>query len=208
MFMYMNKARLAVLLLLTLVGTVRATPLSRDLPAEPTAMRSYVWYDGDNPRRAWLDPEVVAVFDDPDQATARAVRSIAPDAALLPSSKPGLRLWRIPANSDSIVRSLHSLEPEAQVSQVLRDAPSTAAPMRALPGQIIVYLDPDWTEAEAHAWLQSQNLDAIQQLDFGRNVFLLRSEPGLASLELANGLRAQPGVAAAMPDWWQELEAR
>src|SRR5690606_14606405 len=99
-------------------------------------------------------------------------------------------------------------EPEAQVSPVLRDAPSTAAPMRALPGQIIVYLDPGWSEPEARAWLQDHGLDAIQQLDFDPNVFLLRSGPGLAAPQLGNRLREQPGVVAAMPDWWQELETR
>ncbi|HEX5514281.1 MAG TPA: hypothetical protein VFY81_07780 [Gammaproteobacteria bacterium] len=207
--MHLNRTGLlTALMLLGLIGAACATPLSRNLPAESAAMPSYVWYDGDNPRRAWLDPEVIAVFDDSDQAAARAVRSLAPNAILLPSSTPGLRLWRIPADGDSTIRSLRSLEPEAQASPVLRDAPSKAAPMRALPGQIIVYLNPDWSEPEARAWLQAHGLDAIQQLNFGHNVFLLRSEPGLASLELANRLRQQPGVAAAMPNWWQELETR
>ena len=206
--MHLNRTGLTALVLLGSIGAACATPLSRNLPAESAAMPSYVWYDGDNPRRAWLDPEVIAVFDDSDQAAARTVRSLAPNATLLPSSTPGLKLWRIPADGDSMIRNLRSFEPEAQVSPVLRDAPSTAAPMRALPGQIIVYLDPGWSEPEARAWLQDHGLDAIQQLDFDPNVFLLRSEPGLAALQLANRLREQPGVVAAMPDWWQELETR
>ncbi|NLO81059.1 MAG: hypothetical protein GX093_12295 [Xanthomonadaceae bacterium] len=195
--------RLLPLLILLLTGTACAggtTPLAE---AEP--MRSYVWYDGDTPRQAWLDPEVVAIFGDRNDSVDAAVRSLAPAARQLPSATPGLRLWRLP-QAVRAARSLQTLEPDARISPVLRDSPSPDGPMRALPGGVIVHLDPAWSSEEAESWLLSRNLQPAREIL--PNAFLVPSEPGLAALELANRLRQEQGVVAAMPDWWQELAPR
>lgn len=78
--------------------------------------------------------------------------------------------------------------------------------MRALPGGVIVHLDPAWSSEEAESWLLSRNLQPAREIL--PNAFLVPSEPGLAALELANRLRQEQGVVAAMPDWWQELAPR
>lgn len=200
--------RILCLLLLLIAGSACATSARPVGSTESASMRSYVWYDGDSPRRVWLDPQVVAVFEDPDGSASQSVRSIAPQAQQLPSRTPGLRLWRLPQNGSSTVRSLQALEPDARVSPVLRDSPSARGSMRALPGGVIVYLDPDLSGEQASAWLQQQNLQLQRQLFAGQNVFLVETAAGLPALELANQLRQQPGVVAAMPDWWQELEPR
>lgn len=200
--------RLLTLLILLLAGSACATPMTPAASSDSTHMRSYVWYDGDSPRRVWLDPQVVAVFDSSDDDSAQTVRSLAPNAEQLPSSTPGVRLWRLPQDGGSAVRNLQSLEPDARVSPVLRDSPSGVGSMRALPGGVIVFLDSSWTNDQAEEWLRNQDLHPQQQLLAGRNVFLLQTDAGLPALELANQLRQQAGVEAAMPDWWQEMEPR
>src|SRR5690625_767970 len=122
--------RLLTLLILLLAGSACAAPMTPAASSNSTQMRSYVWYDGDSPRRVWLDPHVVAVFDNPGESApgndsaSQTVRSLAPNAEQLPSSTPGVRLWRLPQDGGSAVRNLQSLEPDARVSPVLRDSPS------------------------------------------------------------------------------------
>lgn len=80
--------------------------------------------------------------------------------------------------------------------------------MRALPGNIIVRLDPNWSSAQVDAWLASQGLTKIGQLPMANNLLVLSAPPGLASLELANRLQESGTVISAQPDWWQQVERR
>jgi hypothetical protein len=207
--MLMYKTRLLALSLLAVIGTACAATAARSTVERPSAMQSYVWYDGDTPRRVWLDPEVIAEFGPPERPASRsAVRSAVPQAHELPSNQAGVRLWRVPDQASETARSLRAAQPQAEVSPVLRDAPTEDAPMRALPGNVVVHLDPSWSQQQARDWLRNEGLEVVRKLGFGRNIFLVRSEPGLASLELANDLREKDGVAAAMPDWWEQVEPR
>lgn len=188
-----------------------AAPMDRNAAVSAGASTqdsSYVWYDGDQPRRAWLDPDLLATFDAPDPSTEQAIRSISPQAEALPPGQAGIRLWRIPAQGAATARNLHALEPDIETSPVLRDGPGKNAAMRALPGGLILHLNPNWTEAAAYDWLLTQHLQPVKKLAFGRNVFLIETEAGLEALHLANRLRQRDGVIAAAPNWWQELEPR
>lgn len=199
------------LVLLAFTSAASAAPLSRDSAesAEPAALdSSYVWYDGDMPRRAWLDPDLMATFDEPDPSAEQAIRSISPQAEALTARQGGIRIWRIPARSESTARSLHALNPDTRTSPVLRDGPGKSAAMRALPGGVIVHLDPNWPETEVRDWLLGHDLQQFRKLAFGRNTFLVETGPGLDALQLANQLRLLDGVIAASPNWWQEVEPR
>lgn len=207
----MYKCRALVLMLLAMAGTACATTAREDA-VRPSAERqtpaeSYVWYDGDQPRRVWLDPELMAEFDG-GRSSGSAVRKAMPKATEVPSRQAGVRLWRVPENSAVAARNVRTAGGKAKVSPVLRDAPGRDAPMRALPGDVIVHLVPAWEEKKARDWLERENLEVVRKLDFGKNVFVVKSEPGLAALELANQLRERDVVIAAMPDWWEQVEKR
>jgi hypothetical protein len=205
----MLRIPLIVLALLSVAGTACATTADRDKPERPSLAQSYVWYDGDQPRQVWLDPGLIAEFDAPSKAKqGSAVRKALPNASEVRTSQRGLRLWRVDDDSVRAARSVRSAQPRAKVSPVLREAPSADAPMRALPGGVVVHLVPGWSERHAKDWLESQQLEVVRKLDFGRNVFLVHSEPGLEALELANALREKDPVVAAMPDWWEQVEPR
>ena len=45
-------------------------------------------------------------------------------------------------------------------------------------------------------------------MEFLENGFLVQTEPGFPSLELANELAAQEGVVISSPNWWREVETR
>ena len=80
--------------------------------------------------------------------------------------------------------------------------------MRALPGNIIVYLDPKWNEKAVNNWLSARKLEVVKKLDIGPNVYVIKTGPGLESLDIANALYRVGEVKAAFPDWWQEVTTR
>ena len=45
-------------------------------------------------------------------------------------------------------------------------------------------------------------------MGFLENGFLVETEPGFPSLELANALASQDGVVMSSPNWWTEIEAK
>lgn len=207
----MSKLRLLALVtfLSMLSSLALATSASRQTTVAPAISDTiYVWYDGDQPRRAWLDPDWLASFDVLEPEAEQAMRSIAPPAAAPARDYMGMQLWPVANQSANTIRSLQALEPGVRLSPVLRDGPSANAPLRALPGGVILHLDPELSAEQAQQWLQDQELEVVEKLSFGRNVFLIASAAGLETLQLANRLRTRHGVVAASPDWWQELAPR
>lgn len=177
-----------------------------DGKAAPLAVgERYTWYDGDQPRQVWLDQELIAEFG--AGGKTGAMRSVAPAAQEVPTDQRGIRLWRVPADSARALQRMRSTE-DGKYSPVLRDAADPQARMRALPGNVIVHLNPSWDEAQVADWFKKQQLEPVRKLSFGSNAYLVRSAPGLESLELANRLYESGEVVAAMPEWWQEVTTR
>lgn len=207
--------RLAVgaALLLTL-STAAATDATHHAPKAPpkattTLNQHYVWYDGDEPRTVWLDPYLVADFTR-EPAHAAALKRAFPRAQALTRRHAGMRLWKADerVGASETVRTLSATTATDDYSPVLRDAPSEEAPLRALPGNVIVYFEPDWDEARVRAWVHAQGLTIVKRLEIGRNVYVLETEAGLAALETANRLYLSGDVVAAFPDWWREVVPR
>jgi len=170
----------AALMAIALVGTSMAQ--------DKNAPDSYIWYDGGKPKRVVVDSSLVAEFGN------RAETDSAPVV------KNGqVRVWR---KDDAAVTKAGS----EKLSPVLRDG--VGGRMRALPGNIIVRLDPNWSTAQVDAWLASQGLTKVGQLPMANNLLILSAPPGLASLELANRLQESGTVISAQPDWWQQVERR
>jgi hypothetical protein len=80
--------------------------------------------------------------------------------------------------------------------------------MRALPGNIIVYLDPQWNEAAVNNWLNTRKLEIVKKLEIGPNIYVIKTGSGLEALETANALARSGEVKAAFPNWWEEVATR
>ncbi len=76
----------------------------------------------------------------------------------------------------------------------------------ALAGGVAPALDPDWDEAAVDACFGRNGIASVRTtvLDFVTNGFFIETEPGLASLNLANALVGQDGVELSSPNWWKE----
>ena len=164
------------------------TPACAQAPAKDTS-GGHVWYDGGKPRKVQLDEALVAEFDGKSEsATTPVMRS------------NGVRIWR--QQDDAATRAVAA----GKTSPVFRDSEGGA--MRALPGNIIVRLDPAWNSAQIDDWLATNELTSLRRLPIGGNVLVVASPPGLAALELANRLQLSGKVGSAQPEWWAQRSPR
>ncbi|MGE3151719.1 MAG: hypothetical protein AB7G48_10115 [Nitrospiraceae bacterium] len=170
-------------------------------PARDRWGTSFVWHDGTSERRVWLDSEQVA-----DLTPGSTSETTLPLGAVLPQSPRGIRLWTVEKGvaPDRLVKELGAGGGRGKFSPVFRDAPSPESPMRLLPGNVIVDLDPTWSQEEVQAWATRHQAEVLAKLPIGGNMVVIKTAPGLAALELANQLYRSGEVRAAFPDWWTE----
>ena len=201
---------LAVLLSATLSLNVACAVESKMVMNKSTALtQPYVWYDGDREQRVWLNPQIVAEFN-PGAEGERAMKNANSSARAMPTKhkQAVIRLWQLDKTADGAIRSLKAKYPAGKYSPVLHDGPTSTGRMRALPGNIIVYLDPQWDETAVSKWLSSHKLEVVKKLEIGPNIYVIKTGPGLEALETANTLYRSGEVKAAFPDWWQEVATR
>ena len=87
---------------------------------------------------------------------------------------------------------------------------SESGELMALPGGVLLALDPDWSDEQVRAFLGRNAIAASRVSDLGwlPNGYFIETAPGFASLDLANALAGQDGVVLAAPNWWREVETR
>lgn len=177
----------------------RSTPLTQ----------AYVWYDGEREQRVWLNPQVVAEFN-PGAQGESVMKSAASGARILTMkhNQAAVRFWQLDNTAETAIRSLRSSHPQGGYSAVFHDGPASSGRMRALPGNVIVFLDPQWTQAAVNNWVGKRKLEIVKKLEIGPNIYLIKTGPGLEALETANTLYRSGEVKAALPDWWQEVATR
>lgn len=212
--MNLSNLKIAVLLILALSGLYfgQAMAGAKTGPSKVVKLQQiYVWYDGQQERKIWLDPGLVAEFHVGKGNAARsAVKSVYPDAVPVPMRQGAVRLWRLGSGMDSntAVRALGSANQTGNYSPVLHDGPTTTGRMRALPGNVIVYLNPAWDSEAVNAWVNQHQLEIVKKLEIGPNIYVIKTGPGLEALNTANALYKSGEVVAAFPDWWEEVTTR
>ena len=76
-------------------------------------------------------------------------------------------------------------------------------------GGVILILEESWTNATIETFLDRHGIaDDADPLEWLKNGYSVRTEPGLAALELANRLADLEGVVLSTPNWWREMEGR
>ena len=156
------------------------------------------YFDGVVQRPITLETEWVAVITPAANAANAANAAGAQARSIGPTPLVTLR----PA-SQATARAM-----QGQITPVYREGDSSAGRLMALPGGVVVKLNPAWTDAEVRAWAAGKGLPVIQRLNLSGNWYLLASAPGPASLELANGLHTSGEVLSAAPNWWKQTKPR
>ncbi len=87
---------------------------------------------------------------------------------------------------------------------------SESGALMALPGGVLLALDPAWSEEQVGAFLERNAIPRSQVSDLGwlPNGYFIETAPGFPSLHLANALAGQDGVVLSAPNWWREVETR
>ena len=78
----------------------------------------------------------------------------------------------------------------------------------ALPGGVLLFFNKNITDAEIERFFVSKNIPSSQYKKNPdmRNFYVVETEPGLPSLELANKLKLSPELFISSPNWWQKYE--
>ncbi len=165
--------------------TERSTKGTRSEQAVRDQGTIYTWEDGDRtlrvvPQTGMVVQETSAITPE-DVVVAKGTR----DSVVRKQDKHGV-------DSQTVFRS------------------ESGGGLMTLPGGVLLSLDPGWNQAKVESFFSENNipLDRVSELGFLENGFLLDTEPGLPSLELANALAAQDGVVISSPNWWREVEAK
>ena len=146
--------------------------------------RMYTWRDGDSTRQVWLEPDLMVKSDVPVGSLEDAVVEVEGFGRARSDGGGTQGGW-----------------------PVFR---SRSGSLMALPGGVLLALDPDWDEAETDAFFSRNGIkqSRVSELDYLPNGFYVETEPGFPSLDLANALAAQDGVELSSPNWWSEGSTR
>lgn len=212
----MTKFNSSIALLALLMGTLSLgvnamgskNPNTTTTPTKNSpSTQAQMWYDGDRAKTAWMSQRLVAEFD--ASSNASAVKTADPEAKERAHNQSGkIKIWETQTNADRVIAQLKTKNPTSKVSPVFYDSPSPGGRMRALPGNVIVYLDPSFNATRVAQWAAQNQVEIIKKLGFAPNAYLIKTDPGLAALDKANTLRQAAGVVSTSPEWWQEVSTR
>ncbi len=87
---------------------------------------------------------------------------------------------------------------------------SQAGDLMTLPGGVLLALDAAWDDARVTRFFSDNGINKgrVEGRDWAVNAFLVETEPGLPSLNLANELATQEGVQISSPNWRTEVSLR
>lgn len=151
------------------------------------------WKEGSRVRKLMLQSGLVADFGGGVSALSEGSEKV------IQSGK--VTIWRVLGGNfaDSAKKS------RGKFSPVFRDQ---SGKFRALPGNIIVTFSDGMSDADVRNWAKKRGLRILRRLLKTRNIYVIESEPGMASLELSNSLNDDAQVESCTPNWWIERRQR
>ena len=169
----------------TALQTGRTGTTGRTAPPPQSKGQAYSWEDGDRTLTVLLQEDLIV------QKTSEVSAS---DIVLVRGAV------------DSII--------ERQPQHGTSDGPvfksESGGGLMTLPGGVLLALNPEWDQAEVDSFFDEHGIsaDQISELSFIENGFLVETDSGFPSLDLANELASQDGVLISSPNWSREVEAK
>ena len=159
---------------------------------------SYQWQDGDRTLEVRLLPDLrVAAEGEP---SAGEIVADTGDGQIVAHN--------VVAQGTSEVSGVEGTE-GAPVPDGLPVFLSDSGRLMTLPGGVLIVLDESWDSEDTDRFFADNGiaLHRVSRLEL-TNGFLVDTEPGFASLDLANALAVQTGVELSSPNWWTEQVPR
>lgn len=175
----------------------------------------HYWYDGDKKRSIWNNPHMIAELN-PKPEQINQLKSRYAVSEVVAESSSTIRYWRFEdraVNINNVVKNLQiesvtKLTASPKFSPVFHDAASTGGSKRVLPGNVIVQLNVTWDIMQVEAWFMMQGVTVIRSISMAPNSFLIKSEPGIDTLEMANRLYETGDVILSTPNWLKRAYKR
>ncbi len=167
------------------VQTGKTGTAGRTAPPPQSQGQAYTWEDGDRTLTVLLQEDLTV------QKTSEVSTS---DVVLVKGAV------------DSIV--------ERQPQHGTDDGPvfksESGGGLMTLPGGVLLALNPEWDQDEVDSFFEDHGVTAgqVSELGFIENGFLVETDSGFPSLDLANELAGQDGVLISSPNWSREVEAK
>ena len=190
---------LALSALLTILAFVPHRAGAQQSSNEPDAT-VYTYNDGDRTLKVVLQEDLVLTRTRVQARDPSDVLATVGDAVIVrlqPEKPEG-----DDPNAVSAASRVAAVRP-ADAQPVFRSVSGT---LMALPGGAIVIFDEAWDSARAMRFFAAEGIprDRISPLPLD-NSYLVETEPGFPSLDLANRLAGRPGVEVSSPNWWREV---
>ena len=167
---------------------------------------SVTWFDGKRERKLWVSEKEFVEFGVSRATEAREiadhVRASVP-AATVAKELGGVRIWRTD-EAKTAVRDLRANRRSANVSPIFHHS-KRGGPRMALPGNFMIRFKDGWSEEQIQAWAEERNLELLKPVLTRSNIYLFKSDPGMAALEVANEIHRSGEVEYATPEWWREV---
>ena len=165
--------------------TEKTTSTGRTEPPPQPKGQSYTWEDGDRTLTVLLQEDLTV------QKTSGVSTS---DVVLVKGA----------------VESIVERQPQHGTDDGPVFKSESGGGLMTLPGGVLLALDPDWDQAEVDSFLEKYGIpaDKVSELGFIENGFLVETDSGFPSLDLANELAGQDGVLISSPNWSREVEAK
>ncbi len=169
----------------TVLQTSQTGTTGRTAPPPQSQGEAYTWEDGDRTLTVLLQEDLTV------QKTSEVTAS---DVVLVKGAV------------ESIV--------ERQARHGTSDGPvfksESGGGLMTLPGGVLLALNPEWEQAEVDSFFEDNGIstDQISELGFIENGYLVETDSGFPSLNLANDLASQDGVLISSPNWSREVETK
>ena len=156
--------------------------------SEPPAQRqgeTYTWEDGDRTLNVVLQEDLVVQKTSEVTATDVVVSKGVVDSIVQKQAGHG-------ADAGPVFKS------------------ESGGELMTLPGGVLLALDPTWDETQVENFFSENGIsaDQVSELDFIENGFVVETESGFPSLDLANEIASQDGVMISSPNWSREVETK
>ena len=162
---------------------------------------TYTWHDGDRILEVALLPDLTVVDEN-------AAGALAPDQDVVAKTGSVQIVTRGAGDAPGGQKASGTQEEGTSSGQPV--FLSESGELMTLPGGVIVILDEGWDSDDTEGFFTSNgiSMDRVSELDYLTNGFLIGTEPGLPSLELANALATRAGVVLSSPNWSRERTTR
>ena len=144
----------------------------------------YTWQDGDREMRVVLQND--AVDPDAESSSKGEVGNTVKSAVVESKVKGG---------GSSVLPEFRS---------------ESGGGMMKLPGGVILLLDESWDDNQVNDFFTSNDISSkdVTEIEFLDNAYLVETDAGFPSLNLANDLAGKTGVVSSSPNWERERVAK